>query len=201
MGKVRFQALPLKAVFAFGLGAWLLVIGIRLGVSSPVLPVEAPSVEPPSVAVGRVAPAFTLTSLDGKAMSLGALQGQPVVLLFWADWCPECQDALQHLASLKARLRADQLQFLAINIMQPPETVAESARRYAGAMTFLLDTDAAVSKLYNVQAAPTYFFIDRDGIVIGRVSGAGRERLVEGLVWRLLHTQDDATTPDVEGDS
>lgn len=187
MGKIRFHVLPLPPILALGLAAWLAISAVDWRRQAPLWPAQAPPAEPPAVAVGRAAPDFTLAELDGKPVSLAGLRGQPVVLLFWADWCPECDAALQHLADVKAGAPRE-LRILAINIMQGPEKVAEQAGKHSGSITFVLDSDAAVSNLYNVRAVPAYYFINRDGILVGRVSGAGREPLVEGYVWHLLAT-------------
>lgn len=198
---IRFHVLPLSGILAFGLGAWFLILGIYWGSGPPAVPAEASLADPPPIAVGRAAPDFTVATVDGTLVSLGALRGQPVVLLFWAGWCPPCSPALAHLENLKHRVAPKTLHILAVNIMEPADTVAKVAAAHGGSMTFLLDSDAGVSNLYGVRAAPTYFFIDREGIVIGRVSGAGRERLVEGLLARLLDDSRNSNAGEDGNDS
>ncbi|MCK6515908.1 TlpA family protein disulfide reductase, partial [Myxococcota bacterium] len=41
----------------------------------------------PNVMEGREAPAFSLSDMDGQAVSLAGLRGRPVVINFWASWC------------------------------------------------------------------------------------------------------------------
>lgn len=122
---------------------------------------------------GQSAPDFRLMSTDGKVVTLSALRGKPVVVNFWASWCPSCQAEFPdlHRAYLKS---AGALNFLAINLNEPPE-VARDFMKTAG-YTFLtlvnpqrgqknVDDTLTVARRYAVLGQPVTVFIDAKGTI------------------------------------
>lgn len=115
-------------------------------------------------AVNYPAPDFALTTLTGDAFSLRAARGKPVVLNFWATWCGPCQ---RELPTLQAAAERYGDQVLIIGVDQGEE--AATVQRYVDdlGLTFPIpmDSEFAVSELYNVRGLPTTYFIDPDGVI------------------------------------
>ncbi len=63
------------------------------------------------VAVGEIAPSFSLTALDGRTVTAESLEGEPAVLNFWATWCQPC---LKELPELKAFARENEVALVGI---------------------------------------------------------------------------------------
>src|SRR5713226_5992275 len=60
-------------------------------------------VGPASIAIGSRAPAFSLKSLDGTTVSSGSLEGNLVVVNFWATWCQPCMGEIPELKEFAAK--------------------------------------------------------------------------------------------------
>lgn len=131
---------------------------------APTPPVPAPAQGPQ---VGKLAPDFKLQSLDGQTVSLGDFRGNPVLINFWATWCPPCRFEMPFLQEIyEDKEWSDKgLVILAIDIGENPSVVKEFMESFGLSFTVLLDTNQDVALEYNIRAIPTTFFIDKDGII------------------------------------
>jgi len=119
---------------------------------------------PPAPAVGHPAPNFTLTGLDGQTFTLSDLRGKPVVLNFWATWCPPCRAEMPELQAASERL-AGEVAIIGVNQGENAQQVTDFTRSLGFTFPMPLDERMDVSRQYLVRNLPTTFFIDRDGIV------------------------------------
>ncbi len=119
---------------------------------------------PPAPAVGHPAPDFTLTTVAGESLTLAAWRGKPVVLNFWATWCPPCRAELPELQAAHERY-AGEVIIVGVNQEEPPTAVAAFAGQVGLSFPLPLDVRGDVSRKYAVRSLPTTFFIDRDGII------------------------------------
>lgn len=127
----------------------------------------------PMPEVGRRAPDFTLPSLEGEDLTLSAFAGRPVLINFWASWCPPCREEMPHL---QAAAEADrELVVLAVDATHTERNVAQVAafvEEFGLNFPVVLDRDGAVNELYLVRALPTSYFVDRSGIIRAKYLGA-----------------------------
>lgn len=131
-----------------------------------ILALAAPPLAAQRVRVGQRAPDFSLPAMSGEPIRLADLRGHPVVLNFWASWCPPCLTELPALVSAWNAQRAAGLQVLAINgDDERPAVIREFTGRMALPFPVLLDARARVNDRYRVTGLPTTVFIDADGIV------------------------------------
>ncbi len=122
------------------------------------------------------APDFTLETVDGGTVALSDLRGHPVVLNFWATWCPPCRAEMPELQAAYDLYSSGGLVVLGVN---QGETQAQvQAYRQELGLTFpiALDRQYQASERYAVNSLPTTFFIDREGIirtiVVGQMNAA-----------------------------
>ena len=115
--------------------------------------------------VGKRAPDFTLTSLDGTKYSLGQFLGRKVLLNFWLEGCPACEAEMPLLQSIFNKYSRDDVIVLAVCVRGDQAKI----RLYAGtaALTFpvLMDAEGTADALYKSPSFPTTFFIDSTGII------------------------------------
>lgn len=116
-----------------------------------------------SLKVGSPAPDFELTSLDGKTISLGALQGKPVLLSFGASWCPGCREEAPLLQELHESHPG--MVVLLVDMEEKWDVVQDYAQSMGLSLPVLPDRDGKVSRQYHIYAIPASFFIDRDGVL------------------------------------
>jgi cytochrome c biogenesis protein CcmG/thiol:disulfide interchange protein DsbE len=137
--------------------------------------------------VGSLAPDFTLQTIDGQAIALSdfATDEKPVVLNFWATWCPPCRVEMPYFQNA-SRLYDGEVAILGLNQAESAETMAAYARDHGLTYLLLVDRDMKVNNLYGVLNLPTTIFIDRNGIVrevlIGTISQAVLEDRIEELL-------------------
>ena len=143
--------------------------------------------ELPAIKNGAPAPAFTLERLDGISVRFPEqYQGQVVALRFWADWCPYCHSEMQALEPVYRQHRDQGLVILAVNVLQPPETVQKFVKEISISYETLLDRQGEVMRLYQVMGLPVTYLIDRQGIVRARIIGESTPEVFTQAISGLL---------------
>jgi peroxiredoxin len=119
------------------------------------------------------APALSGTLLDGKPVTLKSFAGQPVLVHFWATWCPICR---AEQGSIDDLARSIPVITVAMQSGERNE-VAEYLRKEALSFPVLNDPDAAIAKLWGVRAVPASFIVDGAGqiryVEVGYTTGMG----------------------------
>lgn len=112
------------------------------------------------------APDFTLTSIDGKKITLSTLFGKKIIVVnFWATWCPYCREKIPKLNQLY-RNNQDKIIILGISISEPRERVANFVRKNNVTYPILLDPAGQVARQYGVIGIPKNIIIDQQGRII-----------------------------------
>jgi|GEM_PF-1659841 len=126
--------------------------------------------------IEQKAPDFTLSTLDGKKVSLKDFKGKKVVVLdFWATWCPPCRRAMPIVQEVSNELKDKDVVFLAVNVDEDKAKVPDFVKNAGITLTVLLDTDGKVANSYNVTSIPRMFIIDKNGIIKAGHSGFSAE--------------------------
>ncbi len=135
--------------------------------------------------VGNTAPNFALKDLEGRVVSLEELRGQPVVLNFWATWCQPC--IAEHPVLISGSRRFDgRVSFVGVIYQDEPDKIRRFLSQRGSWGPSLVDTDGEVAIAYGVYGAPETFFIDSNGIVARKITGAMHPDLVSQILSQLL---------------
>jgi len=156
-----------------------LLCGAALAGPSPT--VSGIGAAPVPAAGNGLAADFTLPDLEGRPVELRAFLGKsPVLLVFWATWCPECKAAVPEINSLVTGPLRGRLQVFGINYKESPEKVSHAVRARGIRYTILLDERGEVAKAYGISGIPAYTIVDRQGRIVYRnhVLPADLSRLV-----------------------
>ena len=113
---------------------------------------------------GREAPDFELKDANGRTWSLKSLRGRPVLLHFWATWCPPCVEEIPQVESLAKRL-GDRAVVLTVSLDEDWDVVTKFFAKSGTELSVLLDTTKEVPKKYGTDKYPETFLIDAEGKV------------------------------------
>jgi peroxiredoxin len=138
----------------------------------------------PELARARMAPAFSVTTMDGKRLSLDDLQGKVVLIDFWATWCGPCREALPHIRQIAQKFQDQPLVVLSVSLDNDEAKWKDFVAQ--NNMTWLQYRDGgfqgSLSQLFNVDAIPHTFTIDAYGVLQDEHIGDGS---IEGKLKKL----------------
>ncbi|MGA7908211.1 MAG: TlpA disulfide reductase family protein [Candidatus Sulfotelmatobacter sp.] len=145
--------------------------------------------ETPSVMQPKMAPDFTLQSLDGKDMRLSDFRGKAVLLNFWATWCGPCKIEMPWFVELQKQYGAQGLQIVGVAMDDASkEDIAKFAEDMGVNYPILLGKESVGDEYGGVPALPESFFIGRDGKVVDKIIGLKGKAEIEDTIKKVLET-------------
>jgi len=115
--------------------------------------------------IGNTAPDFKLATLDGGEAALSDYLGSPVMLNFWATWCPPCR---AEMPDMERFYQDTEIEVLAVNLLEAERTIDDVDQfvdEYELTFPILLDEIIEVAMIYEIQPIPTTFMIDSEGTI------------------------------------
>ena len=130
------------------------------------------------------APRFTATSLSGATFTSDSVAGKPVLIQFWATWCPHCRDDQPVVDGIARDFVKDGLVVLAVNSAEPEATVKAYLAKHPRACEVVLANNTNLVKEYAPPGLPSYVMINRDGDIVAMQDGAGGLPALQNLLSR-----------------
>jgi cytochrome c biogenesis protein CcmG, thiol:disulfide interchange protein DsbE len=115
--------------------------------------------------IGKEAPEIDLLTIDGERVTLSGLRGQPVLINFWATWCPPCREEFPLMVAAREEHADDGLEILGVMHQDFADGAREFAKDIGATWPILDDPDDVAYDDYLVAGLPTSYFVDTDGIV------------------------------------
>ncbi|MBU1187697.1 MAG: DsbE family thiol:disulfide interchange protein [Gammaproteobacteria bacterium] len=156
----------------------LLFVGLRMADQKDIIP---------SPLIGKPAPEFALSTLDGdQLIRRDDLLGQPYLLNVWASWCPGCR--VEH-EQITAIAESGLLPVIGLNY----KDAEDDARRWLNQFgnpyqQILVDADGKVGIDFGVYGAPETFLVDADGIIRFKQVGILDQRTWETSLRPLIQS-------------
>lgn len=133
----------------------------------------------------KKAPDFTVFDFEGNAVSLSDMVGKPVVVNFWASWCPPCKAEMPDFEEMYEKYGED-IHFMMVNMTDGMQETLDSAKNYVDESGFSFpvyyDTELSAAYAYRVNSLPATYFIDKDGYPVTYAKGMlSKSRLQKGI--------------------
>jgi thiol-disulfide isomerase/thioredoxin len=132
---------------------------------------------------GGAAPGFMLDTTDGRRLSSASFAGQPMVINFWASYCPPCR-AEMPLLQKRVGLRKDVVLVL-VNEGDSRQRAQDFLDSTGVVSPSFLDSDLKVGRAYGVVPLPTTVFVRADGTIAGRQIGELDDRVLAAWLSNL----------------
>ena len=136
--------------------------------------------------IGKPAPQFAMQLLGGGEFRLSDHEGRPLVINFWASWCPPCRQESPAFERQWRRYRDTGIQFVGVDIQDDVSDAEAYVREFGLTFPNGLDPDGKITIDYGVIGLPVTFFVGSSGIVEGRWVGAIPEEKLEEWVNTLV---------------
>ena len=138
----------------------------------------------PSLSLAKMAPAFSVTALDGSHFNLDEMGGRVVLIDFWATWCGPCNRELPHMKKMAQEFANEPLVIISVSWDSNEDKWKDFIAKNGMTWVQYRDVDHSLSTAFGINAIPHYFTIDSDGVLTAEMLGEGSN--VEGKLKKLI---------------
>lgn len=117
------------------------------------------------------APDFLLMTVNESIRELSHYKGKPVIINFWASWCPPCRAELPSMNRAWKKVKNEGIEMIAINIGEDQETISAFTRSFPIDFTILLDESSEELRKWSIGGLPTTFVLDPQGRIVYKAVG------------------------------
>jgi thiol-disulfide isomerase/thioredoxin len=132
--------------------------------------------------IGTMAPAVDVQTLAGATVNLGKYIGKtPIIMEFWATWCPVCKELEPTLLALTKKYPKVQFIGIAVSVNQSPELVKRFVEAHKLPGEHFFDKKGLASGAYDAAATSYVLVIDKSGKVVYTGVGGKQPKLEEAI--------------------
>ena len=125
---------------------------------------------------------------SGKKLTEKDFNGKPTVYYAWASWCPDCQQELPILNTLKEKY-ADKVEFVGVAMISQKEPI-ENGKKYLKenslSLNYYSDVDSSFQKHHEITEIPTLIFTDKNGKIVNKSAGILPQEEIEAYIKEIL---------------
>ncbi len=136
--------------------------------------------------VGHPAPNFAMQLDDGSTATLHDFAGRPILINFWATWCPPCRREMPDLVAAYEAHKDEGLIVIEVNSAETAAQVADFVEQFGVTAPVVLDTRNEVMSVYRTNSLPASFFIDKDGVIQATWPGFMDKDTLDELLGKIL---------------
>ena len=150
----------------------------------------------PELVRARMAPPFSIKTIDNREVSLDDLAGKVVLIDFWATWCGPCREALPHVRAISKKFAGQPLVVMSISLDTDDGKWRDFVTKNEMTWTQSRDNgfDGKVATMFGVHAIPATFTIDADGVLQDQHVG---DADIEGKLKKLVARAQALQAPPV----
>ena len=134
------------------------------------------------IPVGETPPPVTIENLNGDTVSLGRWVGKkPVIVEFWATWCPICEELLPRMEAAQRKYGARaEFVVVAVAVNQSKSSVRRHLEKHPMPFTFLWDANGAAVRAFQAPSTSYIAVLDAKGKVV--YTGVGEDQDIEAAL-------------------
>lgn len=166
LARFPFGSLPFYSLSRDLYKYLLLIFALSITISSQAAPIHLTKLEIP-----QRAPNFSLIDLDNKTHTLNHFIGKPLIVNFWATWCPPCLAELPSFNRAWAKVKDQGVNMIAVNIGESPNTVFNFIQGHPINFKILLDQESDELNNWQMQGLPTTYVLNYKGEVVYQAIG------------------------------
>jgi peroxiredoxin len=177
---------------------WIAAFAVAVAIALPFMPAcadtqeaQTQSTDASGICTADPVPAdlnVTLKNVDGADVRLADFKGQPLILNFWATWCPPCLEEIPYFVDLSAKYKDDGVVILGISTDDTPDQIRPYASDLKMNYPVLVGLDQPdVERAFGAMwAIPVTIFVKKDGTICERHQGTQTKEFFESRIKALL---------------
>ena len=133
---------------------------------------------------------FTVQDSTGKDVKLFDFKGKPMVVNFFASWCPPCKEELPDFEKMYKEYNSKGIVFMMVDLTDGERETKEigqefiKSNKYTFPVYYDIKQDAA--KTYGISSIPDTLFIDKNGVIVGSYVGAINEKTIKSNIEKII---------------